>query len=114
VQPGVPAALPALPEDAPANRLALAKWLVDPQHPLTARVTVNRIWQRYFGVGLVKSSEDFGSQGEWPSHPDLLDWLAVEFIDSGWDTKHIHRLIVTSHAYRQASKASPEKLAKDP
>jgi hypothetical protein len=114
VTPGVPASLPPLPADAPPNRLALAKWLVDPQHPLTARVTVNRIWQRYFGIGLVKTSEDFGSQGEWPSHPDLLDWLAVELMDSGWDLKHIHRLIVTSHAYQQASRITDEKLAKDP
>lgn len=114
VEPGVPKALPPLPENAPANRLALAKWLVDPKHPLTARVTVNRIWQRYFGIGLVKTSEDFGLQGEWPSHPELLDWLAVELVESGWDLKHIHRLIVTSSAYRQTSKATPEKLAKDP
>lgn len=114
VTPGVPAALPPLPEDAPANRLALANWLVDENHPLTARVTVNRIWQRYFGNGLVKTSEDFGLQGEWPSHPELLDWLAVELVESGWDLKHIHHLIVTSNAYRQSSKATPEKLAKDP
>ena len=114
VKPGVPAALPPLPPDAEPNRLALAKWLVDPQHPLTARVTVNRIWQSYFGTGLVKTSGDFGLQGEWPSHPGLLDWLAVEFVESGWDVKHIHRLIVTSNAYRQASHATQEKLAADP
>lgn len=114
VKPGVPAVLPQLPEGAPSNRMALANWLVDPRHPLTARVTVNRMWQHYFGTGLVKTAEDFGSQGEWPSHPDLLDWLAVELIDSGWDVKHIHRLIVTSNTYRQSSAATPEKLAADP
>ena len=96
------------------NRLGLAEWLLSPEHPLTARVTVNRIWQQYFGTGLVRTSEDFGSQGEWPSHPKLLDWLAVEFIESGWDVKHMHRLIVTSATYQQSSKATPELLAADP
>ncbi len=111
---GVPAVLPPMPKGAPANRLGLARWLVDPGHPLTARVTVNRFWQHYFGTGLVKTSEDFGAQGEWPSHPALLDWLAVEFVQSGWDVKHMQRLIVTSATYRQSSRVTPELLAKDP
>nr|MDQ3330842.1 DUF1549 and DUF1553 domain-containing protein [Planctomycetota bacterium] len=114
VKPGVPAALPPLADDASPNRLALAKWLVDPRHPLTARVTVNRIWQHYFGNGLVKTAEDFGAQGDWPSHPELLDWLATEFVDSGWDVKHLHRLILTSATYRQSAAATPEKIAADP
>jgi hypothetical protein len=106
--------LPPLPENAPPNRLALANWLFDPNHPLTARVAVNRIWQQYFGCGIVKTAEDFGAQGEWPSHPELLDWLAVELVESGWDLKHVHRLIVNSSTYRQTSKASPELYARDP
>lgn len=114
VEPGVPAALSPLPTDAPANRLGLARWLVDPEHPLTARVIVNRDWQRYFGTGIVKTSEDFGSQGEWPSHPALLDWLAAEFIESGWNVKHIQKLIVMSATYRQASRVLPVHLEKDP
>ncbi|QDU64357.1 Planctomycete cytochrome C [Planctomycetes bacterium Pan216] len=114
VSHGVPAALPPLPEHAPKNRLALARWLVDPSHPLTARVTVNRYWQHLFGTGIVKTSEDFGSQGEWPSHPELLDWLAVEFVESGWDVKQLLKLIVTSSTYRQSSRITPEKLEKDP
>jgi mono/diheme cytochrome c family protein len=100
VETGVPAILPPLPADAPKNRLALAKWLVDPANPLPARVTVNRYWQSFFGTGLVKTSEDFGVQGELPSHPKLLDWLATRFVESGWDVKAMHRLIVTSAAYR--------------
>lgn len=99
---------------APSNRLALAKWLVSRENPLTARVIVNRMWQRMFGVGLVKTSEDFGSQGERPSHPELLDWLAVEFMDSGWDVQHVLKLIVTSHTFRQSSRASKEQYATDP
>ncbi len=110
----VPASLPPLPKGAPANRLTLAKWLVQPEHPLTSRVAVNRIWQAFFGTGLVKTAEDLGSQGEPPSHPELLDWLAVEFRESGWDVKALVRRIVTSSAYRQSSKVSPEGLAKDP
>jgi hypothetical protein len=114
VLPGVPAVLPPLPEGAPVNRLGLAKWLVDPQHPLTARVTVNRFWQQYFGVGIVKTAEDFGAQGAWPTHPELLDWLARDFIESGWDVKAMQRQIVMSGTYQQASKVMPELLAKDP
>jgi hypothetical protein len=110
----VPAILPPFPADAPRNRLGLAQWLVAENNPLSARVTVNRFWQRYFGVGLVKTSEDFGSQGEPPSHPELLDWLAVEFQRSGWDVKHIQRLIVTSATYRQSSKATPAEYSADP
>ena len=114
VSAGVPAALPPLPEGAPANRLGLARWLVDPGHPLTARVTVNRYWQMFFGTGLVKTVEDFGSQGEWPSHPELLDWLATDFVSHGWDVRRLVRAIVTSAAYRQASRVTPELLARDP
>jgi hypothetical protein len=111
---GVPAVLPALAAEAPANRLALARWIVSPDNPLTARVTVNRMWQLFFGTGLVKTVEDFGVQGEKPSHPELLDWLAREFIESGWDVKHIHRLIVTSATYRQSSKVSAALVERDP
>ena len=114
VSAGVPAVLPPLPPGAPNNRLGLAQWLVHPSHPLTARVEVNRIWQMFFGTGLVKTAEDFGSQGEPPSHPELLDWLATEFIRSGWNVKSLQRLIVTSATYRQSSKVSAELLARDP
>ncbi len=114
VEAGVPAFLPPLPVDAPRNRLGFARWLVDPSHPLTARVAVNRYWQKYFGVGIVKTSEDFGSQGEWPLHPELLDWLATEFIRSGWDLKAMQRLIVTSATYRQSARVTAEHLEKDP
>ncbi|MEX2262579.1 MAG: DUF1553 domain-containing protein [Bryobacteraceae bacterium] len=114
VAAGVPSALPPLPSDAPPNRLGLAKWLLDPNHPLTARVAVNRYWQMHFGMGLVKTSEDFGSQGEAPSHPELLDWLATEFVQSGWNVKAMQRLIVTSATYRQSSQATPELQEKDP
>ena len=92
----------------------LADWLVDPSHPLTARVTVNRFWQQLFGVGLVRTSEDFGMQGEWPSHLDLLDYLAVRFVESGWDIKALLKEIATSQTYQQSSAASPDAYAQDP
>jgi hypothetical protein len=111
---GVPAILPPLPGGAPTNRLGFAKWLVDPGHPLVARVVVNRFWQQYFGVGLVKTVEDFGMQSEPPSHPALLDWLATEFVRSGWDIKHIQQLILTSATYRQSSAAPASLYARDP
>jgi len=114
VEPNVPAAFAPLQAEAPRNRLGLAQWLVDRGNPLTARVAVNRIWQQIFGVGLVKTAEDFGSQGERPTHPELLDWLAVEFIESGWDVQHLLRLILTSATYRQSAKVTPELLARDP
>jgi hypothetical protein len=103
VHADVPARLPALRPDAPRDRLALAKWLVAPEHPLTARVTVNRLWQMFFGRGLVATPDDFGTQGRRPSHPDLLDWLAVEFVERGWNVKALQRLIVTSETYRQSA-----------
>jgi hypothetical protein len=114
VYAGVPAVLGSLSRDQPLNRLTLAKWLVDGSNPLTARVAVNRLWEQYFGRGIVETSEDFGSQGQPPSHPELLDWLAVEFMDGGWRMKRIHRLIVTSVAYRQTSAVSPVLLKRDP
>jgi hypothetical protein len=114
VSPGTPGFLPPLPADAPPNRLGLARWLVDPANPLTARVAVNRYWQMYFGTGLVKTADNFGSQGEAPSHPELLDWLATEFMRTGWDVKAMQRLIVTSAAYRQASAATPAMRERDP
>jgi len=130
VGPGVPAFLHSLPAGAPASRLTFAEWLADRRSPTTARSWVNRVWQTYFGTGLVSTSEDLGSQSEAPSHPELLDWLAVEFMDpsiatspsprfakgglTGWDIKRLHRLIVTSATYRQSSKLTPELHAKDP
>jgi mono/diheme cytochrome c family protein len=130
VTPGVPAVLPPLPADRPANRLTLAQWLVAPENPLTARVTVNRLWERVFGTGIVKTSEDFGKQGEAPSHPELLDWLACEFMGNGqssspstldtqpsapsWNIKHILKLIVMSATYRQTAVTDDERLQKDP
>jgi mono/diheme cytochrome c family protein len=111
--PNVPECLPPLPEGAPQNRLTLAQSLVDPAHPLTSRVTVNRYWQHFFGTGLVKTSEDFGVQGERPVHPELLDWLAVEFIRNGWDVKALHKLIVMSATYRQSSDVTPELAERD-
>lgn len=111
---GVPKMLPPLPAEATKDRLALARWLVDPKHPLTARVTVNRIWHHHFGRGLVASAEDFGLQGSWPSHPDLLDWLATELVRKKWDLKAFHRMIVTSATYRQSSHVSTEIRKRDP
>ena len=110
----VPAFLPPLPDQAPANRFALAQWIVAPNNPLTARVTVNRYWQAFFGAGLVKTTEDFGLQGEQPSHPDLLDWLAVAFMESGWDLKALHKRIVMSATYRQSAVITPALLEVDP
>jgi len=114
VAPGVPAFLPPLPASAPPNRLGLARWLVSRENPLTARVAVNRFWHTLFGVGLVKTVEDFGSQGEVPSHPELLDWLAVEFMESGWDVKRIVKLMAMSDVYRRSSMATPELVERDP
>lgn len=114
VQAGVPAVLNPLPSDAPATRLTFAKWMTDRKAPTTARSFVNRVWQAYFGTGLVATSEDLGTQCEQPSHPELLDWLASEFMDRGWSVKSLHRLIVTSATYQQASNVTPELLAKDP
>lgn len=109
-----PAFLPRLPGDAPQNRLGFAQWLVAPEHPLTARVQVNRMWQHFFGTGLIRTAEDFGVQSEYPLHGPLLDWLAVEFRESGWSMKHMHRLIVTSATYRQSSRFPEELRAHDP
>ena len=114
VEPGVPAVLPPLESKWENNRLGLARWLVDRSNPLTARVTVNRFWQMLFGTGLVKTGEDFGTQGERPVHPELLDWLAVEFVESGWNVKGILKTMVMSAAYRQASRADPKMLERDP
>ncbi len=111
---GVPALLPPLPKDAPANRLGLARWMVDPAHPLTARVAVNRWWSMVFAAGLVESVEDFGLQGELPSHPELLDWLATELVRTGWDVKAMQKLIVTSSTYRQSSRLTKEQFERDP
>lgn len=114
VHPKVPSVLPPMPESFPRNRLGLARWLVDAYNPLTARVTVNRFWQEVFGTGIVKTVEDFGSQGEPPLHPELLDWLAVDFRESGWDVKRFFRLMVTSATYRQAAVATDQKIERDP
>ena len=114
VGPGTPASLPPLPAGAPPNRLGLARWLIDPQHPLIARVTVNRFWKNFMGTGIVKTVDDFGAQGEWPSHPELLDWLAVEFTASGWDVKRLSQLIVTTATYRQSARVTPELKERDP
>ena len=110
VKPGVPAFLHSLPPGAEANRLTFARWLVDRRSPTTARAYVNRVWQAYFGAGLVASSEDLGTQADLPTHPELLDWLAIEFMESGWGMKQLHRLIVTSATYRQSSRVTPELL----
>ncbi len=109
-----PAALPSLPAGAPRNRLGLARWLMEPDHPLFARVTLNRAWQQMFGRGIVETSDNFGSQGTPPTHPELLDWLAREFVDTGWDMKRLLKLMAMSATYRQSSKASPDLLARDP
>lgn len=114
VTPGVPAFLHALDSDGAPDRLDFARWLVSRKSPTTARAFVNRVWQQYFGHGLSSTSSDLGTQGEVPSHPELLDWLAVEFMESGWDLKHLHRLIVTSATYRQASNVTRELLERDP
>lgn len=114
VEPGVPRFLHPMPEGSPQNRLGFAQWLVDRNSPTTARSLVNRVWQAYFGTGLVETSEDLGVQSPPPSHPELLDWLAVEFMEQGWSLKKLHRLIVTSATYRQDSKVSPELQRKDP
>jgi hypothetical protein len=114
VTPGVPAFLNPLPQGQPLNRLSFARWMVDRKAPTSARSIVNRVWQSYFGTGLVATSEDIGSQAESPSHPELLDWLAVEFMDKGWSFKTLHRLIVTSSTYKQSSKVSSESIARDP
>jgi hypothetical protein len=113
VQPGTLAVLPPMPAGE-TGRLGLARWLVSPQHPLTSRVAVNRIWQEVFGRGIVFTSEDFGTQGDRPTHPELLDWLASEFMQRGWSMKQMVRLLVTSSTYRQSSNARPELAAKDP
>ncbi len=114
VEANTPHYLPPLPAGVPHDRLALAKWTVSPENPLTARVTVNRMWNELFGTGLVETTEDFGIMGQRPSHPELLDWLAVEFRESGWNIKHMYKLMVMSAAYRQSAKATPDQLARDP
>ncbi len=114
VHSATPQTLPPMPDEFPRNRLGLAKWLVMPDHPLTARVAVNRFWQQLFGTGIVKTAADFGSQGDWPSHPELLDWLAVEFVESGWDIKSLLKKIVMSSTYRQSGRGSAHKSDIDP
>jgi hypothetical protein len=114
VTPDVPKSLPAMSPDLPRNRIGFARWLLRPDHPLTARVTVNRFWQELYGTGIVRTSGDFGVMGEAPSHPELLDWLAVEFREGGWDVKKFFKLLVTSAAYRQAATTTPQKTEKDP
>ena len=114
VSADIPRSLGALPKGAPKNRLGLAKWLVNPQHPLMARVTVNRFWQQYFGTGIVKTAEDFGSQGDFPTHPNLIDWLSRDFIDHGWDVKRLQKTIVMSATYRQSSKVTTDLYKRDP
>jgi Protein of unknown function (DUF1553)/Protein of unknown function (DUF1549)/Planctomycete cytochrome C/Concanavalin A-like lectin/glucanases superfamily len=114
VEANTPHFLPPLPPGEPHNRLALAKWTVSAANPLTARVTVNRMWYELFGAGIVETTEDFGIMGQRPTHPELLDWLAVEFRDSGWNVKHMYKLMVMSAVYRQSAKSNPRQLAKDP
>jgi mono/diheme cytochrome c family protein len=113
VKPSTPAALPGFPAELPKNRLGLAQWLLRAEHPLTSRVTVNRFWQELFGTGFVGTAGDFGVSGQLPSHPELLDWLAIEFREGGWDVKELFRLMVTSATYRQAATVTPDKLTKD-
>ena len=116
VEAGIPSVWPAVPvpADRPLNRLDLARWLVDGRNPLTARVVINRHWAELFGRGLVETIEDFGTRGARPSHPELLDWLAVEFMEYGWSMKHVHELIVNSSTYRQSSRVTPKLLQRDP
>ena len=114
VERQTPAALPPLSADLPKNRLGFAKWITAKQHPLTSRVAVNRFWQQVFGIGIVKTSEDFGAQGDRPSHPELLDWLASDFVENGWDISRLMKMIVMSSTYRQSSYVSPELYKKDP
>ncbi|HYK48430.1 MAG TPA: DUF1553 domain-containing protein, partial [Terriglobales bacterium] len=114
VEANTPHFLPPLPPNEPRNRLALAKWIISPDNPLAARITVNRMWYELFGTGLVETTEDFGIMGQRPTHPELLDWLAVEFRDSGWNIKHMYKLMVMSATYRRSSKASSQQLTKDP
>ena len=114
VQPGLPAALPGLEAGVPVTRLSLARWLVSGRHPLTSRVIVNRLWEQLFGAGIVESSENLGIQADWPSHPALLDWLAVEFVQSGWDLKGLLKQLVMSATYRQSHHVDQEKLRLDP
>jgi hypothetical protein len=114
VEPSVPAVLNPWPDGEPQDRLGLARWLVSPENPLTARVTVNRLWERIFGAGIVATSNDFGLQGERPTHPELLDWLAVDFVEGGWSTREVLRTIATSATYRQSSVTSPELVERDP
>jgi hypothetical protein len=114
VDAGTPAILPPMTSAMPRNRLGFAEWLFTDEHPLTARVTVNRMWQELFGTGLVKTADDFGSQGEPPSHPELLDWLAVDFREHGWDVKRFYKQVLLSATYRQAAQVTPDKIARDP
>jgi hypothetical protein len=114
VEPGVISVIAPFPAELPRNRLGLARWLVSTNNPLTARVTVNRQWQAFFGKGLVRTTEDFGYQGDSPSHPELLDWLAVDFMRNGWSLKRLHKKIALSATYRQSSRTRPDHLARDP